>query len=566
MSEQNRRMRALAGAGWLMVTSAVMAQTTPDAGQILQQQPKPPAQVVTPQTVLPDTPTVAPEQDAGPKVLVKGFRIKGALLIPEAELQARIADVIGKQLSLGQLKGLTLYLAGYYIEQGYLARVVLPPQDIKDGIVDIQVVEGKRGSVRVDSQDPRLDSARVQAFIEQRLAQGGALDITALGEAVNILNEQPGTNAKVALAAGKGEGEIDLNISASSTPLVSGNLGLNNQGSRGTGEVQGSAGLTLNNPTGHFDALSLLANLSEGNTYGRIDYSLAVGDRGLRLGINGSTLHYQLTQASFVALEGRGTAHTAGLVASYPLARRNDLSLSLSGGYDDKRLTDRTIAGETSRRHVTVTSLAIDGYAQHRFGVTSVGVSLSVGHSDQRNASALALDQASRRTQGSFNKLGYTLSQLVPVSARWVVSGSLRGQVAGNNLDSTERMGLGGPNAIRAYPVGEATGDEAWLLNLNLGFKVDDALAATAFFDTGSVTLNKYTWVGWNAANPQLPNRYRLSGLGVSVDWRLRPALLLSASVAAPLGNNPGRDANDRNADGRPQHRARGWISLSARI
>lgn len=547
-----------------LILSPSLVLAAPDAGDILRQQPKPPA-AVSPQKapVAPEVPA-ATEKDIGPKILVKGFRIQGALLIPEAELVAQLKDAIGKELSFRQLQGTTTVLIAYYAQKGYLARVILPEQDIKDGIVTLQVIEGRRGNMRIDSNGARIDAARVERFIDHRLANGEAMNIPNLGEALNILNEQPGIAVTSSLALGKGEGDIDLIVNANEKPLVDVSIGANNHGSRGTGVLQANGGITLSNPTGHLDAASLMTNISDGTTYGRLDYSFAAGDAGLRLGTNASHLSYRLTQSSFSALQAKGTADTVGLTASYPLARRTEFNLSLTGSYDDKRLVDNTVAGETGNRHVRVSNLGLSGYTQNG-SIISFGGNYSFGNSDQRNAAALATDATARQVQGSFSKVSYNAGYLRPITQSWSFNATLRGQFASKNLDSAERFSLGGPDGVRAYPIGEAGADEGWLLSLTATDKLSDTLATNVFFDTGGVRLNRNIWANWNASNTNLPNTYQLSGLGIGFDWRILPNALLNASVAAPLGSNPGCDVNGLNSDG-SKNQPRAWLSLNAQF
>lgn len=555
----------------LLTISPSLVLAAPDAGDILRQQPKPPtvAPAKKPK-ITPATPAEA-EKGIGQKILVKGFRIKGAVLIPESELAALLNDFVGKELSFRQLHDSTYVLIAYYAQKGYLARVILPEQDIKDGIVTLNVIEGKRGNVRINSSGKHLDAARIERFIDHRLANGDAMNIANLGEALNILNEQPGIATTSSLAPGKSEGDIDLIVTSIGKPLVGYSAGINNNGSAGTGALQASGGISLSNPTGHFDAASLTANISDGNTYGRLDYSLAVGDAGLRLGANASHMYYHLTQSSFTALQATGTADTLGLTASYPLARRTEFNLSLTGSYDDKRLVDNTVAGETGNRHVTVSNLGVSGYTVGNpdsllgSGVISFGGSYGFGNSDQRNAAALATDNTTRQVQGSFSKVAYNAAYLRPITQIWSFNATLHGQLANKNLDSGERFSLGGPDGVRAYPVGEASGDEGWLLSLVATDKLSDTLAANFFFDTGSVRLNRNTWADWNATDTNLPNTYQLSGLGAGVDWRISPNVLLAASIATPLGSNPGRDVNGMNSDGYSNH-ARSWLSLNAQF
>jgi hemolysin activation/secretion protein len=549
----------------VFVIDNAVAQTAPDAGQLLQQQPKPPAAVpAQPTTITPSTPEAAPATQ-GPKILVKGFRIKGAVLIPEAELAAQLKDAIGKELTLDQLRAVAVRLTAYYVQKGYLARVILPPQEINDGIVEIQVIEGRRGSVMMYKLGKRVDVARAKGFIDRRLPQGATMNLTQLGEAVNILNEQPGVKAMVSLAPGKGEAETDLSVTVLDKPLVNYGLGLNNQGSHGTGELQASGSLTLNNPSGRFDAASLLLNESEGSNYIRADYSLAAGDSGLRLGVNASYMDYRLITSQFDALQPEGKASTAGLTTSYPIARRKDFNLSFTGSYDNMTLVDRTVAGETGNRVVDVFNLGLSGYTLTErlgAGVASFGVNYVFGNSSQHNAAALATDSTTRRVQGSFNKINLNFGWLSKMPDNWRLNARLSGQIAGKNLDSSQQLILGGPNGVRAYPSGEAVGDEGWLFNLDLDKKLRENLTGRLFYDAGGIKLNHTLWANWNASNPNLVNTYTLSGVGAGIDWRINPAWLFTATIATPLGNNPGADINHLNVDGKG-NRAHAWLALN---
>ena len=556
---------ALVGSLLALCCGVLQAQQPPDAGGLLRDQPKPPP-VVAPKPA-PTAPAVAPAPaDGGPKVVVKSFRIVGASLIPDAELAEQLKDFVGQELTLAQLQRAAPTLVGYYARKGYLARVILPPQEIKDGIVVINIIEGRRGSLRIDRKDgARVDAARVQGFVEHRLGAGEAMNIADLEEALNILNDQPGVTARASVAPGSTERAVDVVVSAEDKPLVNIAVGADNRGAKASGAQQLSGYLSLANPTGLFDAASVLLNASRGTTFGRLDYNLAAGNSGLRLGVNASALDYDLVQAEFKALQANGTARTAGLSAAYPLFRQAERSLSLGVSLDAKRLRDLTVAGETSNRRVRVAGIGLSGFANdgaYGGGMTQYEASVSAGKTEQRNAAALAADLATRQVEGSYSKFNYGLRRLQALGGDWNLSAALRGQSASKNLDSTERFVLGGPAAVRAYPVGEAAADEGWLLSLALGWRASEALAASFFVDTGGVTLNDKLWANWNAANPRLPNRYQLSGAGIGLDWRFATQGVASFVIARPLGSNPGRDANDRNVDG-GTNGSRGWISIN---
>jgi outer membrane protein assembly factor BamA len=89
------------------------------------------------------------------------------------------------------------------------------------------------------------------------------------------------------------------------------------------------------------------------------------------------------------------------------------------------------------------------------------------------------------------------------------------------------------------------------------------SLTGHLFYDAGTVMLNHSLWANWNAANPNLPNIYTLMGIGAGLDWRINAYCLLTASIANPLGNNPGADINHLNVDGYGNH-ARAWLAFNA--
>lgn len=550
----------------LGTATSAWSEQLPDAGRLLREQPKAPALTPgAPQSVIPAAPSEQPLKDFGPKFLVKGFKIDGATLIPEPELQAQIKDSVGKELNFKQLFSITTLLTGYYSEKGYVARVILPPQDIEDGIVHIKIIEGQRGNVQIENKGVRLDPSRVQAFIDARLARGDKFDLNSLGETLAILNEQPGIRVSSRMDTGGEESNVDLVVTAEDKPLTNVQLAINNHGSRGTGEPQAFGSITFNNLFGWFDAASMMLNASEGTRYLRGEYAIAVGNRGMRASVNASGLDYDITQDSLRALDAHGHAITGGVGLSYPLIRRSDLSLSLSGSYDHKILRDYTAAGRTGDRNIEAFGISLSGYRYDQFmngGQTSFGLTLGAGDVSLDDAAAKATDRASRDTDGSYAKLGYQISRYQTLPGQWSLSASLSGQFAADNLDSTERLGLGGPNAVRAYPAGEANGDEGWLASVNLTYNFNETLSATAFVDGGRIRLNKNTWANWNAGNPRLDNTYGLSGGGFAVNWLVARAFALNATIATPFGDNPGRDANGEDSDGRSRD-VRGWISLA---
>ncbi len=68
----------------------------------------------------------------------------------------------------------------------------------------------------------------------------------------------------------------------------------------------------------------------------------------------------------------------------------------------------------------------------------------------------------------------------------------LSGQKAGSNLDSSEHIYLGGAHGVRAYPQGEASGDEGLLGTMELRYHTPvKGLTLSTYFDAGHVEITK---------------------------------------------------------------------------
>lgn len=547
--------------------SSALAQ--PDAGTILREQQTQQGTQTPVQSPPSPEPTIAEQidlsnaADEGPKLMVRGFRFRGNTLISSEALATQTSELVGEELSFGQLQAVGLLLTGYYAAEGYLAHFALPPQDIENGIVEYQVVEGILGDVQFLPNGTKVSSERVKAYIYAWMKEGEPLNLLMLGEAMNILNEQPGVNLTTSLEPGQRDQAINLNLIAADSPSSYAFLSTNNYSTAGTGENQASLTVGAQNLTGRFDNLVATVSGSEGTTNLALNYSWATGNRGARIGVNGSTLRYKLVQADFDALEAKGTANTLGASYSYPLARRNDYGADVSLSYGYSALRDETISGETGNRSVHTLNLNWGSYkllpeGWYR-GMLNSSVTLTLGDTNEKNDAARAADETFRNTAGSFGHLLLSTSHLRPIAENWTLISSVRGQLADSNLDSSARMSLGGPSGVRAFPVSEATGDEAVLTNLQLSRTLDERSTLGFFVDWGRVRINQ----SGAFAGDITPNMYNLSGGGISYSYQFGTNISFNLIGATPFTNNPAANLEGENADGR-DNGPRLWLNFGA--
>jgi len=133
------------------------------------------------------------------------------------------------------------------------------------------------------------------------------------------------------------------------------------------------------------------------------------------------------------------------------------------------------------------------------------------------------------------------------VTDRVSLYGAIYGQFASKNVDISEKMGLGGMYAVRAYPTGEAYSDEGYVATLEARLllpKFSERLPGQfhliGFADTGSGTINQNPWTTGT-------NHRTLSGAGVGVNWEDYNNFVVNAYWAHKLGNEVATYAPDRN-------------------
>jgi hemolysin activation/secretion protein len=552
----------------LSAPAFALAQALPDAGRILEQN-RPPALVRQPAASGKVVPDAAPVQalalEGAQKVLVRSFTLQSVSVFDPAELQQVLTPYSGRELTFAELQQACNAVTGYYRARGYfVASAVLPAQEIGNGEVTIQVLEGRISEVRMaPDAGVRLRPELARRYIDALVPSGRPIHENSLERALLLTQDLPGIGARAELSQGRGLGESELAVQLNEGPLASGSLSLDNSSSRYTGATRLSGNLALNDLGGYGGQLSLLASTAgDGFRYGRAGYVAPMGFKGLKAGAAFSRLRYKLGE-EFASLAAHGTASVAQLIVTYPLLRTRSTNIQLRTGYDDKRYENFASGAQTSDKHVKVLPMAVTFSRQEQDSATQASLELSLGHLDLGgNAASAAADAAGARADGRFTHLAYTLGRFQRLAGNFGLLLNASGQVASGNLESGEKMSLGGPGRVRAYPAGEASGDEGHVLTTELHYELPDlGTDLAAFVDVGRVRVNNGLYAGALAESGP-GNSYTLKGAGLGATWRGAKGVSLQLQVARKIGRNPGHGAKGEDADGKSS-KARAWFTAS---
>jgi hemolysin activation/secretion protein len=534
----------------LVLSHGAFAQApTTGGGQFLQQIPPPPS---TPRAI-PDIRIEQGNVPANPaadsiRFPVRTLRVTGQAVYSEAELVAIAGFRPGGDVTLGELRGMAARIADFYHKNGFIvAQAYLPAQDIQDGGVTIAVLEGNFGNITLRNQTNLSDSLAMGLL--DGLHSGDTIDIVPLENGLLLLSDVPGVNVRSTLVPGTAVGTSDLLVDVTPGQRVTGNVEADNGGSRYTGENRVGATVNINNPFGLGDVASLRVLTSgRGLVYGRASYQAQFGKA--KLGVAYTALEYRLGR-EFAALQAHGTAQIASIYGSYPLIRSRNTNLYAIAGFDERVYQDKvdsTTPPTVTDKRAHVWMGGLNGSHSDRLGAggtTGFGLTWSSGDLDIRTPAALAADAATARSNGRYDKLAFNAWRLQNVSDTISLYAAINGQFASKNLDISEKMGLGGPYAVRAYPVGEAYADEGVILNLEARLrlpKFSESLPGQmhliGFVDTGAVTINKNPWAAGT-------NHRTLSGAGFGLTWVDYNNFSLSAYWAHKLGNAVATSAPD---------------------
>jgi hemolysin activation/secretion protein len=332
---------------------SALAQVPPDAGRIQQDFERgrvPPAPPRTPAEPLIEQPArPALEVPDTVRFLVKGFRITRSTAFSEAQLLPLLKDFVGKELSLDDLQRAADVITRHYRDRGYfVARAYIPAQDIRDGIVEITVLEGRIDRVSVKPiGHTRLRERVVESALQKALPPGQLIRQEDLERGLLLLNDLPGIDVRSVLQPGATIGTSNLTAELAEGPLLSGEADVDTYGNRFSGRNRLGGTLNLSDPSGYGDLLSLRAQAAHGATYARIGYAIPAGSSGLRAGAAYTATTYKLC-CEFAALGARGDAQSTTLSTLYPILRSRDVNFYVAATYDLRHYFNETAASTTS--------------------------------------------------------------------------------------------------------------------------------------------------------------------------------------------------------------------------
>ena len=428
-------------------------------------------------------------------VLVKAYKITGTSVIDGTELESLVAPYVGRDMGLAELEKVAELVTAEFKDRGYsLARAYIPSQDIKDGVVEIGVVEGKVGEIIVTGNKNYSTDFIKRGFkpvVEQSVIKHSSLEKSLL-----LLNEYPDLKLNATLEAGKEPGTTDIVATVEDRLPVHLTVDYDNFGTESVSKNR--FGMELN--IGRFllvegASLSLrgvIGSDPKNFHYGRAAYLVPINSYGTKFGILGYGGNFDVGQA-LSEFDITSTTWGYGFHLSHPFLRTRFQNLTGEFGFESKDATQFLLGDLFSRDKIRMLRAGLNYDWIDSTGRNFIALSIFQGLSDALGAMENNDTKSSRfGADNRFTKAYLNLLRVQRIVDRVSIIFRGAGQATTRPLVAVEEFYIGGADSVRGYPPGEFLGDDGYNVSTELRVSPlpnQEILQLALFVDHGGVSI-----------------------------------------------------------------------------
>ena len=429
------------------------------------------------------------------------FLLKGIDVRPDGLLRKRPAgldkvfdEFLGKQVTMNDLNALRDKITSLYRQEGYSAATAyIPQQVISGGYIKINVLDGELQAINIRNNahiQDKILAGKAALFKEGEVATSKKIE-----DVLYDINSIDGVVATGELLPGTRTGSTVLNIYADKAKPYRGMLYVDNYGSKSTGKYNYGMLNNFYNIDGYGTNISIDGLVSNKNMVNYVfDVNTLVKPylSKSRIGLSIDRSSYELGN-DFADLDADGHATTYklyGKTSAYETMRHG---LNYTYGFQFKDIHDKVGAfGLTTDKHAQSLFATISGHDRWQNRMVNFDFTATAGVHVNRSPYAIMLGQYNH-SDGSFTKLEGNVNYYNMFDPRWTFKSNIKFQMLDKDIDSSEKMSMGGINGVRAYPSGEFSADYGILTQNTLGYRTGDPnLTLGVFFDAANAT-DKYS-------------------------------------------------------------------------
>lgn len=439
---------------------------------------------------------------------VEGVAIQGLPFLDRADFKNVMKSYLGKPLDEKARKAILVDIVKFYREQG---RIVVdastPPQEITGGVLQVLVLEGKIGQVRVKGNH-WFSSSDVLSQIHAQ--PGKDIDAVQLGNDLDWINRNPFRQVDIVYVKGSELGQTDIELRETDAFPVRVYGGYEDSGTETTSENRLFGGLNWGNVFGGDGQMNYQYMFDPAMKWFRANSASFIQPLPWR--------HILTVFGSYADTHGRvgqpfdlsGFNWQASARYEIPLPKKafgnTVYTQAFDAGFDFKRSNNDLAFGGTQVfggiADTIQWSAIYNSSLKDRWGETTLRGTyvFSPGDWDVNNTDG-AYDNARKGAKAHYNYGKLELNRTTGLPWDWVFANQLTGQLSDTNLLASEQLGFGGYDTIRGYDQRVVNGDEGVLLSNELRTPpispmahwrkdAQDKLQFLGFFDYGTAINN----------------------------------------------------------------------------
>jgi hemolysin activation/secretion protein len=486
----------------------------------------------------------------GPSFFIKKISLVGAESFLPEDFKGLVEKYENRKVTMEEMGELGKEIEREYLKSGIICACFVPPQEIKDETVTLQIVEAKMGILNIN--DNRFFNKRSTAMY-WTIKPGETIRYDKISRSLYLINKNPDREAKATLHAGKTPKTTDVTLDVASRMPFHGTFYFDNEGAKSTGKNRYTVGSRYNNFLGMGD--SLLG----GYMFGKDFHSLFLY-HSVPLSPSGLSVMYGYSRSKAFPKGDLGRYGISALSENTSFIFHQDLfdkGKYLGEAYCGIDTNDKTVRrdlGTLTRDKLTILRMGSNIMNNAAGGLTYIHPEFSQGlnflGARRKNS------YSSRGSTNTFSKATLGIRHTRPMPFNTQATLSFKGQWCFEKLPPQEEMFLGGINSVRGYPAGDFTADKAFQTTMEIlippfiipktikipydTVPLRNRLTGIAFFDYGYG--QKIGLMGSEDDN------MKLASVGGGLRLRFFDQALLRVEIGWPigLGDRPKTEYNSR--------------------
>ncbi len=442
-----------------------------------------------------------------------------------------------REATLTDLNNLAKEVAAEYLKRGIIAAVFLPPQEVKDQAVTMQVVETRMGELQIQ-KSPHFRKKMIKNY--WHIKEGEILRYDKISKSLQLLNKNPDREIRASLHAGDKPGTTNVILTSKTRFPIHGQYTFDREGIITTGRERNSFGIRDNNVLGYDD--TLITGLSWGKNFigEYIYHTIPISGYGASI-LYGYNYSKSTPQKDFDIYDLKSEAEDTSFSIHQDIYKKDNYLGEVALGFDarDKVTFYSKGSGTLNRDRLRILTLNGNFVVRGTNSVTYITPEIDQGinafGSSKRNNPL-----ASRRgATATYTKFTFSAQNRTNLPFNLQQTLKFRTQAASEKLFSQEQYSLGGIDTVRGYPPSDYLADKMVLVNAEMMSPIfllpkewklpyaekplKDQITGVVFFDYG---------YGEQRGNPK---PFRLSSVGAGLRMSFYNQVLLRLEWGIPF-------------------------------